>query len=44
MAKFQLLGEKGLISKIGKRNLILISAVLFIALSVYLNYMWFSPA
>lgn len=44
MAKFQLLGEKGLISKIGKRNLILISAVLFIALSVYLNYMWFSGA
>ncbi len=44
MAKFQLLGEKGLISKIGKRNLILISAVLFIGLAVYLNYMWFSGA
>lgn len=44
MAKMKVLGESGVLAKIGKRNLILICAVLFIGLAVYLNYMWFSDA
>ena len=44
MATMKVLGESGIFAKIGKRNLILIGAVLFIGLAVYLNYMWFSDA
>ena len=44
MAKINVLGETGFLAKIGKRNLILVCAVLFIGLAVYLNYMWFSDA
>ena len=44
MAKMKVLGDSGILAKIGKRNLILICAVLFIGLAVYLNYMWFSDA
>ena len=44
MAKMKVMGESGILAKIGKRNLILICAVLFIGLAVYLNYMWFSDA
>ncbi len=44
MATMKVLGESGILAKIGKRNLILICAVLFIGLAVYLNYMWFSEA
>lgn len=44
MAKMKVMGESGLFAKIGKRNLVLICAVLFIGLAVYLNYMWFSDA
>ncbi len=44
MAKLQVLGESGILAKIGKRNIILVCAVLFIGLAVYLNYMWFSDA
>ena len=44
MATMKVLGESGIFAKIGKRNLVLICAVLFIGLAVYLNYMWFSDA
>ncbi len=44
MAKIKVLGETGVLEKIGKRNIILVCAVLFIGLAVYLNYMWFSDA
>lgn len=44
MAKIKVLGESGILDKIGKRNIILICAVLFVGLAVYLNYMWFSGA
>ena len=44
MAKIKVLGEEGLLEKIGKRNIILVCAVLFVGLAVYLNYMWFSSA
>ena len=44
MAKMKVMGESGVLAKIGKRNLVLICAVLFIGLAVYLNYMWFSGA
>lgn len=38
MAKFKLRGEGGLLSKIGRRNLIIIAAVLLIGGAVALNY------
>ena len=44
MAKIKVLGESGILAKIGKRNVIMVCAVLFIGLAVYLNYMWFSDA
>ena len=37
MAKMKVMGESGLFAKIGKRNLVLICAVLFIGLAVVLN-------
>ena len=39
MAKFN--GVKKVFSKIGRRNLIILSAVLLIGAAVYLNYLWF---
>ena len=39
MAKFS--GVKKFFSKIGRRNLIILSAVLLIGAAVYLNYLWF---
>ena len=44
MAKIKVLGESGILAKIGRRNVIMVCAVLFIGLAVYLNYMWFSDA
>ena len=39
MAKF--FGSNGTLSKIGKRNIIIVCAVLLIGVAVYLNYIWF---
>ena len=39
MAKF--FGSNGALSKIGKRNIVIICAVLLIGVAVYLNYIWF---
>ena len=44
MAKMKVLGDGGIIEKLGKRNIIIACAVLFIGLAVYLNYAWFSGA
>ena len=41
MAKMQIFGKSGIVSKIGKRNLIIVCAVLLIGVAVYLNYLWF---
>lgn len=41
MAKLKIFGESGILSKIGKRNLIIVGAVLLIGVAVYLNYLWF---
>lgn len=41
MAKVKIFGKQGALAKIGKRNWIVISAVLLIGLAVYLNYIWF---
>jgi stage III sporulation protein AH len=42
MAKFKLTGEDGIFSKIGRRNLLVICAVLLIGGAVVLNYFLFS--
>ena len=39
MAK--LFGKTGVLSKIGKRNIVIICAVLLIGVAVYLNYLWY---
>ena len=39
MAKF--FGSNGAFSKIGRRNIIIVCAVLLIGVAVYLNYIWF---
>ncbi|MBQ1244775.1 MAG: SpoIIIAH-like family protein [Clostridia bacterium] len=39
MAK--LFGKNGAISKFGKRNIVIVCAVLLIGLAVYLNYLWY---
>ena len=41
MAKINFSGKKKLLSKIGKKNLIILAAVLIIGLAVYLNYTFF---
>ncbi len=41
MAKFKIKGEGGLLSKLGRRNLIIICAVLLIGAAVTLNYVFF---
>ena len=41
MTKVKLFGKQGALAKIGKRNWIVICAVLLIGLAVYLNYIWF---
>lgn len=45
MTKGKIFGKQGFFAKIGKRNLLIIGAVLVIGLAVYLNYLWFfNPA
>ena len=41
MAKFKIKGEGGILSKLGRRNLIIICAVLLIGAAVTLNYVFF---
>ena len=41
MAKLKIFGESGILSKIGKRNLIIVGAVLLIGGAVVLNYFLF---
>ncbi len=41
MAKVNMFGKQGVFAKIGKRNLLVIAAVLLIGVAVYLNYVWF---
>lgn len=41
MSKGKFFGEHGIFAKIGKRNLIIVAAVLLVGLAVYLNYVWF---
>ncbi len=41
MANVKIFGKQGFFAKLGKRNLIIIGAVLLIGLAVYLNYVWF---
>lgn len=45
MTKGMIFGKQGFFAKLGKKNLLIIGAVLLIGLAVYLNYAWFfSPA
>lgn len=45
MTKEKIFGKQGFFAKIGKRNLLIIAAVLLIGVAVYLNYVWFyTPA
>ena len=45
MTKEKIFGKQGIFGKIGKRNLMIIGAVLLIGVAVYLNYVWFyTPA
>ena len=41
MTKGKIFGKQGAIAKIGKRNWIIVCAVLLIGVAVYLNYVWF---
>ena len=41
MSNGKIFGKQGIIAKIGKRNWIIIGAVLLVAVAVYLNYIWF---
>ncbi len=41
MEKGKIFGKNGFFAKIGKRNLLVVCAVLLIAVAVYLNYIWF---
>ena len=41
MTKEKIFGKQGFFAKIGKRNLLIIGAVLIIGVAVYLNYVWF---
>ncbi len=41
MTKVKLFGKSGALAKFGRRNWIIVSAVLLIGVAVYLNYLWF---
>ena len=41
MRKGKIFGENGIFAKIGRRNLVIVLAVLLVGLAVYLNYAWF---
>ena len=41
MANRKILGREGIFSKIGRRNLLIVAAVLLVGVAVYLNYAWF---
>jgi stage III sporulation protein AH len=41
MSNGKIFGKQGFFAKIGKRNWIIIGAVLLVAVAVYLNYVWF---
>ena len=41
MAKGKIFGREGFFGKIGRRNLLIVAAVLLVGLAVYLNYTWF---
>ncbi|MBQ7376733.1 MAG: SpoIIIAH-like family protein [Clostridia bacterium] len=41
MTKVKLFGKTGALAKFGRRNWIIVSAVLLIGVAVYLNYLWF---
>ena len=41
MFKGKIFGKEGIFAKIGKRNLMIVCAVLLIGVAVYLNYVWF---
>ena len=41
MTKGKIFGKEGFFAKIGKRNFLIIGAVLLIGVAVYLNYIWF---
>ena len=45
MNKEKIFGKQSIFAKIGKRNLLIIAAVLLVGVAVYLNYVWFyTPA
>ena len=41
MTKGKIFGRQGIFAKIGRRNLLIIAAVLLVGVAVYLNYAWF---
>ena len=41
MSNGKIFGKQGFFAKLGKRNLLVIGAVLLVGLAVYLNYIWF---
>lgn len=41
MTKGKIFGKQGFFAQLGKRNLVIIGAVLLIGLAVYLNYTWY---
>ena len=41
MANFKIFGKQGVFAKIGKRNWLIIGAVMLVAVAVYLNYVFF---
>ena len=41
MSNGKIFGKQGFFAKLGKRNLLIIGAVLLVGLAVYLNYVWF---
>lgn len=41
MANGKIFGKQGFFAKLGKRNLLIIGAVLLVGVAVYLNYIWF---
>ena len=41
MTKGKIFGREGFFAKIGRRNLLIVAAVLLVGVAVYLNYAWF---
>ena len=41
MAKVNVFGKQGIFARIGKKNLLVLAAILLIGVAVYLNYIWF---